>query len=330
MLLVLRPLAFLGRHAPIGYAASLLVGLCLPWFAAGVRPFLPVTIVCMIGLTFARANLGNVHAGLKRPLRVLGALAFSTLAMPALMALLILIFGREALDIGLLMGFALIAAAPPLQSAPIYAALLGFDNSLILTVLVIGMAMVPFIAPPLAGFIMGAELPIDPVTLSWRLVGLLGIAAVIAISLRRFLGQARMQRWRAEFDGVNVVFFFIFAVAAMDGVLALTLADPLRSLVYLAICFAVSAAGFLIALVAMRGLGRHDAFTLALGIGFRNTGLLVAPLGAAIPSEGYLFFSLLQFPIYLVPLLLGPLARLIMHQTQGAVEDRPVAPDRPG
>lgn len=323
-------LRLLGRHAPLAYAASLVVGLCLPWLAAGVRPLLPVTIVCMIGLTFARANLANVGAGLRRPLRVLAALAFSTLAMPLLMALLILVLGRGALDVGVLMGFALIAAAPPLQSAPIYAALLGFDNSLVLTVLVAGMALVPVTAPPLASFITGADLPIDPAILSWRLVALLATAAIIALSLRRFVGQGRMMRWRVEFDGLNVVFFFIFAVAAMDGVLPLTLADPLRSLIYLAICFAVSAAGFLVALFVMRWLGRHDAFTLALGIGFRNTGLLVAPLGAAIPKEGYLFFSLLQFPIYLVPLLLGPLARLIMRQTQGTVPDSPVAPRKRG
>ena len=66
------------------------------------------------------------------------------------------------------------------------------------------------------------------------------------------------------------------------------------------------------------------AFVLALGVGLRNTGLLVAPMGAAIPDTAFLFFSLLQFPIYMAPLIVEPLARLIVGRI-----GRDVAPPPP-
>jgi hypothetical protein len=43
----------------------------------------------------------------------------------------------------------------------------------------------------------------------------------------------------------------------------------------------------------------------------RNTGLLIIAMGAACPPDTYLFFSLLQFPIYCAPLAVAPLARLV-------------------
>ena len=40
-------------------------------------------------------------------------------------------------------------------------------------------------------------------------------------------------------------------------------------------------------------------------------------MGAACPPNTYLFFSLLQFPIYFAPLVVGPLARLILRRAGG-------------
>ena len=40
-------------------------------------------------------------------------------------------------------------------------------------------------------------------------------------------------------------------------------------------------------------------------------GLLIAALGAATPDTTFLFFALAQFPIYLMPQIVKPLARRI-------------------
>ncbi len=316
-------LAFLGRHATRTYAASIFLGLALPWLAEAFRPFLPVTIVTFIMLSFARADLGGIRRGISRPGRLALVILWSTLAMPVLIAALLVLVGRESLDPGLLLGLSLIAAAPPLMASPVYATILGFEASGALITLVIGMVMTPFISPPLASFIAGTAIPIDPVVLSLRLAGLLGLATLLAVLLRRFAGLDRLARYKPEIDGIGVVCFFVFAIAAMDGVIALTMADPWRTALYLAVSFAVCTAGFLATLFVMAWIGRGEAFVLALGVGLRNTGLLVAPMGAAIPDTAFLFFSLLQFPIYMAPLIVEPLAKLVVGRARHDVAPPP-------
>jgi hypothetical protein len=41
----------------------------------------------------------------------------------------------------------------------------------------------------------------------------------------------------------------------------------------------------------------------------RNMGLMLAATGGALPDFTWLYFALAQFPVYLSPLLLTPLAR---------------------
>jgi hypothetical protein len=43
----------------------------------------------------------------------------------------------------------------------------------------------------------------------------------------------------------------------------------------------------------------------------RNMGLMLAATGGAVPDFTWLYFAIAQFPIYVAPLLLGPLARRI-------------------
>ncbi len=316
-------LAFLGHNATRTYAASIFLGLALPWLASAVRPLLPVTIVIIVGITFARADLSGLRRAVAQPGRLATALIWSTLAMPVLIGTAVLAIGREAFDPGLLLGLSLIAAAPPLMAAPVYAALLGFESSLVLTLLVSGMAVTPLLAPPMASLIAGAAVPLDPASLALRLAILLGLAGGLAIAIRRLAGPAKLKAAKIEIDGLIIFLFFIFAIAAMDGVLALTIANPWRTLLYTAVAFAVTGIGFGVTLVALRWMGADQAFAVGIGIGLRNTGLLVAPLGAAMPPDGYLFFSILQFPIYLAPLIVAPLAAMTLGKSATRVAPPP-------
>ena len=107
--------------------------------------------------------------------------------------------------------------------------------------------------------------------------------------------------------------YFLFAIAAMDGVIAATLATPLKVLGYLLLGTGMAVVGFVATQFVMRRLGAGESFVLGLGVGMRNTGLLVAAMGAACPPDTFLFFSLLQFPIYCAPLLVAPLARIMVR-----------------
>ena len=264
----LRALTYLGKHGAAGFAISIFVGLALPDLASTLRPFLPVTIFCFVTLSFARADFSGVARVVRQPARLATATAWATLAMPVAITGVLAVIGRGSIDPGLLLGIALIAASPPLMGVPAYASLLGLDNSMAIALLVLTTAMTPFIAPPLASFVAGEAVPLDPFVLGLRLFGLLAGALVACLALRRFVGTAALTGWRHPLDGVNVII----------------------------------------------RLGGAESFVLGLGTGMRNTGLLVSAMGAACPPNTYLFFALLQFPIYTAPLLVGPLARLILRR----------------
>jgi bile acid:Na+ symporter, BASS family len=103
-----------------------------------------------------------------------------------------------------------------------------------------------------------------------------------------------------------VLMYFIFAVAAMDGVLDAALARPAQVAQFLLFAFAMAGLGFLTAWFALRSLPPAERFVLGYGTLQRNMGLLIAALGAAAPKSTFLFFALAQFPIYLMPLIVKP------------------------
>ena len=66
------------------------------------------------------------------------------------------------------------------------------------------------------------------------------------------------------------------------------------------------------ALVFLRA-GRGRALAIGLIAGNRNIGLMLAATGFAVPDVAWLYFALAQFPIYLLPHLLKPLARRLQQ-----------------
>jgi BASS family bile acid:Na+ symporter len=211
----------------------------------------------------------------------------------------------------LVLGLAILAAAPPIMSAPAIAMLLGLQPTLIMAAVLATTMLAPLVSPLLADLVAGSVVPLDLAVLIRRLLFLIGGAILAAGALRWWLGEETIRARKAQFDGLGVVMYFLFAIAAMDGVLAATITDPGRVARFLGVAFAVSLTGFLAAQLVLRALPGADRFVLGYGTGQRNMGLLVAALGAATPDSTFLFFALAQFPIYLLPQLMKPLARRI-------------------
>ncbi|MGL4439304.1 MAG: Na+-dependent transporter, partial [Bosea sp. (in: a-proteobacteria)] len=143
-----------------------------------------------------------------------------------------------------------------------------------------------------------------------RLLGLIGGAIVVALIARRVIGYRRIVAHKLSLDGFGVVMYFLFASAAMDGVTNAFMTRPATVFLFLAIAFAMVIGGFVLAWVALRLLMKPaDVFLMGYGTGQRNMGAMVAALGAATPETTFLFFALAQFPIYLMPQLLKPIAQ---------------------
>ena len=305
----LRVLAFLGRYGTQAFALSLLVGFALPQLAEPVRPLLGVIIFTFITVNMMRADLPALRKLANRPAVLLFGTLWVTFLPAAVIGTGVWIVGRAAFDPGLLLGLAVAAAAPPLVAAPAYAMLLGFSNALPLLLLVLGMIMTPIIAPLLADAVAGAAVPIDRYGLMIRLAVFLFGAMGVGLLIRRLVGTGFLTSRKSELDGIGVVLFFIFAIALAESVGSAFRDAPVRALSYGALAFGLSAVCFALTLLVWSRISREDALTLGLTTSLRNTGLIIAVMGVNdVPPATFLFFSLLQFPIYFAPQLVKPIA----------------------
>lgn len=309
MNLLLAPLAFLGRYGTQGFALSIFMGLALPQFAAAARPLLPITIFLFVAMTFARADLSALKAALTNPAAVLLAVGWLTLAPIVMVSGIFLVFPRETLDPGLVLGLVIVAAAPPIMSGPAVAMMFNIEPTVLIASTIITTTASPFIAPPLAELLLGGPVPLDRSVLMLRMLGLIGGAIIAAILFRKIVGFARIRARKSELDGFGVLMYFLFAIAAMDGVTNAFLVRPGKVFLFLGVAFAVVWAGFLLAWLVLRPYMKPgDCFLMGYGTGQRNMGALIAALGAATPETTFLFFALAQFPIYLMPQLIKPIA----------------------
>lgn len=318
-----RALSFLGRNGTVFFALSIFLGLALPQLAHVMRPILAISTFIFIMLTFARTDGDDLRATLLRPRRFALALLWIMAVPPLLLLGSFLILPRSEWNQELLLAFALYASAPILVGCPAYAMLLGFRNGMIIALLFVTTVLSPLLVPPLLTFLTGTNVPISTLELGLRLLLLVGGAIVAGLVLRRWLGPQRMRSLKHQFDGVGVICYLLFAIAAMDGVIETAIVDPIWVLTLLALSTATCGAVQIIALVAMNWLGPNDAFTTSLGTSLRNVGLIIAVLGYATPKDTYLFFAMTQFPVYLTPLLVSPLARAYLRRMERLESNRP-------
>jgi hypothetical protein len=233
------------------------------------------------------------------------------LVTPALFGLCLIVFGVPHRAEGLLIALMLQAVAPPVISSPALAALMGLDAALSLATLIVTTAATPLTAPLFAAIFIGPSLEISPVALGLRLVAMLGGAALVATLIRRVGGQTWIDEQKERIDGLSVIALFVFAVALMDGVAASIISNPLLVLGLIALAFALSLVLTALTALVLARAGLSSAMALGLAAGSRNMGLMLAAAGSSVPDLTWLYFALAQFPIYLLPHMLKPVARRI-------------------
>jgi predicted Na+-dependent transporter len=312
---LLRPLAFLGRHAAAFMAGGLFVGLALPGLAAWLRPLLPYFVFLLAAATMIRIDGPEILAHIGRPWRLALILLWGLVLSPIVTAALVT---RLGLPDGLAHAIVIWSASPALISSPAIAFLLGLDGSLALLVMVASSLLMPLTLPPLVLGLLGVHLELGIVALMLRLVLFIGGAVALAAIARRLLGAKRIVRRRDELGGVNVVLLVLFAVAIMDGVGDIALNRPRELLLYAASALAASLGQQLLGTLAFLYQGRSEALTIGLVCGNRNMASVWASLGAFATPELTLFFIAVQLPIYILPALLRPLYRRLLVAPPGA------------
>jgi len=104
--------------------------------------------------------------------------------------------------------------------------------------------------------------------------------------------------------------------------------QPLLLLSFSALAFPIALGSIATASVFLPPIGRDSAFMTGFAAGHRNVGLMAAAQSSSLPDLTWLYFALVQLPIYLTPLLLR---RTIGFQRQksGIAEGKPLrAKDR--
>ena len=307
-------LGWLGRHGKTVLAAGIFLWLAVPPLAQLFRPLLTPSVVLLLALTLLRMDWAALKVHLRRPLPSLLLVAWLLVASPALMALATSLAGLPA---GLAGAMLLWAASPPLIAAPALATLLGLDGALALVGTVLATFAAPLTVPPLALLLAGIDLGLDLEALFTRLTLLTFGALALAFLGRRLVGAAALAAHPERIDGAIVLTLLVFAVAAMDGITAEAMAQPLRVGVFVAAAFAANLSFQALGALVFARLPRRTALALGVASGNRNLAILVGSLGAAAPPDVFLYFAVGQLPIYLLPGLLAPIYQRLAGVQRG-------------
>jgi len=317
---LLAPVAWLGRYATQALALGVFIGILLPDLAHLVRPGLDGMIFAITIVTMLRVDWPALYAYLRRPRILLLLLVWVLVGSPVLMAAMVALLPLPA---GLSLAMVLMAAAPPIASSAVFAALLGLDAALALMASVLATLLVPFTLPIIALHLTGVAVEIDALALFQRLVLLIGGAVAVVWGLRWLVGGPRIERNLPIIGGLTVIVLVMFAIAIMDGVARIAIAQPGWVLLYVVAGFGGNMLLNAVGTLLFWRLGWRRALTVGLLSGNCNMGLVWAGLGTAAAFDVTLFFAIAQLPIYILPSLVRWLVRILVKLQP----EPPSAPD---
>ena len=297
-------LNFLGHHATVFMASGVFVGLALQPLAAASKPLLMPTVWALLAMSMMRLELSAFRAVFRRPMRLVLVLVFMLAFTPVAMWLIVADLPlADGIKAALVMG----AGSAPLMSTPAFGLILGLDAALILAILVVATFLIPITLPIVVLALLGLDLETGMGELMLRLGGMVGTAAIAAALARRVIGRQWIDEARLPLDGFAVLRLVLFAIPLMDGLTARFLTEPGYVLMLIGVSFAVyiglMVAGALVFWIVWRD--KHAAWSAGLTSGCRNLAIIIAVLPASADPEIITYFALAQFPIYIMPMVLG-------------------------
>jgi BASS family bile acid:Na+ symporter len=317
--LPMRALAWLGGLGTRAIAALVVLGIAVPPLGELLRPYVTEAIFLLLIISFMRVDIASLRAYLRRPALVIAATAWTTIAVPALIGGAAHLIGAGTKAPDLLLALMLQAMASPMMASPALAALMGLDATLVLITLVTSTALVPFTAPLFSYVFLGQMLSLSPLALGMKLGTILAGALAVAAAIRIAFGSDAIRRHRTPIDGLNVLILFVFVAAVMCRFVPDLLADPVHVVGLGALAFAMFFLLVGLTMLLFHRYGADRALALGMMVSQRNMGLMLAATEGALPGMTWLYFAMSQFPIYLAPQLLGPLAARVRDKTEADV-----------
>lgn len=306
-------LAWLGRQGTRALAASIFLGLAVPPLASYVKPYLGETVFVLLLFSYLRTDPAAFRGYLRAPGIVIAAALWVMVALPLVFGTIYALSGVRDYMPALYTILILQIAIAPITSSAAFAALMGLDVALSLMTLIAASAISPVTTVAFSYLFLGTSL-FSPIELGLKLFFFFASSGAVAYAIRRLAGQEWIERQKEPIDGLNVIAVFIFVIAAMDGVPRRVLADPLFALALLGLVVAVTILLVGVTVLAFMRAGIRSGLVIGFAAAFRNLGLVMAAIGATLPDIAWFYFALSQFPIYLMPALMTPLARRLAEK----------------
>lgn len=306
-------LAWLGRQGTRALAASIFLGLAVPPLAAYVKPHLGETVFVLLLFSYLRTDPSAFGRHLKAPgLAIAGAL-WVMVAAPLLFGTAYMLSGISDAMPALYTIMILQCAIAPITSSAAFAALMGLDVAFSLVTLIICNVMSPVTTVALSYLFLGTSL-FSPIELGLKLFFFFAASGAVAYGIRRVAGTPWIERQKEAIDGLNVLAVFVFAIAAMESVPRHVMADPIFALELLALIIALTCVLIGISMLVFWRAGIDRGLVIGLLAAFRNLGVIMAAVGTTLPDLAWFYFAMVQFPIYLLPALVKPLAKRLQQR----------------
>ena len=280
---------------------GLVAGIVFPDAGLALRPWLAAMVGGLLLLAALRVERFRAVGGLR------GSVVFvlmAQLVVPLSIVSLAHLVGWSGPNVS---GIVLLAAACTISGAPNLVVMCGHApdhalRNLVLGVAILPLTIVPVLAlwPPLAGSwneLAGATL---------RLLVVIVLAGGVALAVRQAFDMRSPNVVRATDAAANVL-MAVLVVALMAAIPEAWIAD--RAGLAWTMCaafganFALQAFGYAL----WSGAGPAARVAAAIGMGNRNMALFLAALPAATLEPLLLFVACYQVPMYLTPIVFGPL-----------------------
>ena len=279
--------------------AGLLAGLTLPGLAAVLKPWLPHLVAFLLFLSAVRIGPARALGSLGEARETLSVALVYQLALPLLALGLVFALGLSAYTMALVL--ILVLAAPPVTGSPNFTALMGHDPAPPMRVLILGTALFPLTVLPVLWALPGLGDASAVLTAALRLILVIGLAVALGFAANRFVQpEDRLERLRAV-DGASAITLGVVVVGLMSALGPALKTEPQTVAVWLA--FAISL-NFGLQVLAWRATGVAG---YAIQAGNRNIALFLVALPPEVTDPILIFIGCYQIPMYLTPIVMGPL-----------------------
>lgn len=301
---------WMGRHGTVLMPLGIVAGVVMQPLAHLLFPLLPLTVYTMLTIVLTRLDVERAIAHIRKPKVFIISLVYGFLLLPLALSLVAVAL---PLSPGLTAALVIYGTAPPNYAAAALAFVMGLDGALTVATIFASTALHPLITPVFTEFFVGQHIHLSATELGLRLAGLIGAAVVSAWALATWLGPARRKAATGIFDGINVLIMVVFAIALMAGIPERVIAQPLYALSMILLATGLHVGLNLLTVALFYVSGRERAMTFGYAHAGRNIAVVMGVLGSAAPPDAWLFFAMLQFPIYCLPMLLKPLYARLMQ-----------------